>query len=203
MFNRLEPSFIRSVVIVGQDRCGLLVGSHFGRPIPIGPLMKEHVLIAMMVNVIAKYLADPERALVQDVSFVNVTVDFFRTYADKCHHGKEEDILFRELAKKPLSNDHYKVMSELVEEHRYARETVRQLNEVGQTQNFEKVAPILAKLVEFYPDHIVKEDKHFFYPVMSYFSQEELEAMLKEFYDFDRRLIHEKYEKLVKSFLVG
>ena len=54
-------------------------------------------------------------------------VDFFRTYADKCHHGKEEDILFRLLAGKPLSPSHKKVLDELMVEHGYAREAVGKL----------------------------------------------------------------------------
>jgi hemerythrin-like domain-containing protein len=35
--------------------------------------------------------------------FIDTAVDFIRTYADRCHHGKEEDILFRNLAKKKTS----------------------------------------------------------------------------------------------------
>jgi hypothetical protein len=32
---------------------------------------------------------------------------------------------------------------------------------------------------------------------MEYFTQEEHEAMLQEFYEFDRKLIHEKYSKVL------
>jgi len=32
---------------------------------------------------------------------------------------------------------------------------------------------------------------------MEYFSKEEKNAMLEEFWDFDRRLIHERYGKIV------
>ena len=32
-----------------------------------------------------------------------VSIDFIRTYTDLAHHGKEEDILFRELSKKDLA----------------------------------------------------------------------------------------------------
>jgi hemerythrin-like domain-containing protein len=49
-----------------------------------------------------------------------------------------------------------------------------------------------------YPPHIEKEDKRFFFPVMEYFSPQELDAMIHEFKEFDEKMIHEKYEKLVK-----
>ena len=56
-------------------------------------------------------------------------VDFIRTYADRTHHGKEEGILFRDLAKKQLSPEHVRIMSELMEEHKHARNTVSKLVE--------------------------------------------------------------------------
>jgi aminoglycoside phosphotransferase family enzyme len=52
-------------------------------------------------------------------------------------------------------------------------------------------------LVEFYPKHIEKEDRHFFLPIMDYFSKEEKEAMLHEEYEFDRVLIHDIYRDRV------
>lgn len=58
----------------------------------------------------------------------------------------------------------------------------------------------LKELIEFYPAHIEKEDKHFFLPSMEYFNKEERNAMLQEFGEFDKGLIHEKYKQLVGRF---
>jgi hemerythrin-like domain-containing protein len=55
----------------------------------------------------------------------------------------------------------------------------------------------LADLVEFYPKHIEKEDKHFFIPVMDYFTTAERDEMLEEFREYDRIFIHEKYRALI------
>jgi len=41
-------------------------------------------------------------------------------------------------------------------------------------------------LLDFYPRHIEKEDKHFFIPCMEYFSEAEKEAMLKEEWELIR-----------------
>jgi hypothetical protein len=51
--------------------------------------------------------------------------------------------------------------------------------------------------VEFYPCHIAREDQQFFLPVMEYFSKMEKDALLARMYDFDRDLIHVKYQKIV------
>jgi hemerythrin-like domain-containing protein len=56
---------------------------------------------------------------------------------------------------------------------------------------------LLNDLVEFYPRHIEKEDKRFFYPSMEYFTRQEQEAMLNEFWDFDRKVVHEHYAKVL------
>jgi hemerythrin-like domain-containing protein len=61
------------------------------------------------------------------------------------------------------------------------------------------VIDLLERLVDFYPAHIEKEDKHFFYPILDYFSKEEQDKMLLEFWEFDRKLIHEKYQKMVEG----
>ena len=63
---------------------------------PIGPLMIEHRLIERLVQFMAQEFqrvrdniaVDPEFAFVDPV-FIDTAVDFMRTYADRCHHGKE------------------------------------------------------------------------------------------------------------------
>jgi hemerythrin-like domain-containing protein len=176
---------------------------------PIGPLMIEHRLIERMVGVLRGEMQSIERKNEVHAELIDSGVDFFRTYADRCHHGKEEDILFRDLAKKRLSTEHKKIMDELIEEHRFGRETVRQLLSAkeryvkGEAAALKEIIGILKKLVAFYPAHIEKEDKHFFLPCMDYFSKEERDAMLQECWEFDKQLIHEKYRQLVERFEGG
>ena len=58
----------------------------------------------------------------------------------------------------------------------------------------------LKLLADLYPEHIRKEDKDFFIPSMSYFTDEEKDKMLESFNEFDRNLIHEKYKSLVTDY---
>jgi hemerythrin-like domain-containing protein len=53
--------------------------------------------------------------------------------------------------------------------------------------------------VNFYPEHIEKEDKLFFPAYMKYFSDEEDQLMLEKFYEFDREMIHEKYRFVLQK----
>ena len=169
---------------------------------PIGPMMWEHRLIEKMLRQFEGEIRKINESNKVDTVFIDTAVDFIRTYADRTHHGKEEDILFRDLAKKPLSPEHVRIMDELIEDHKYSRETVRKLVAAkerylkGENTSQEVIA-LLKELARFYPLHIQKEDKHFFYPCMEYFTNEEQGKMLAEFYEFDRNMIHEKYRKVV------
>ncbi len=173
---------------------------------PIGPLMVEHRLIGRMINLLDAELGNIERTSHLNTDFISVGVDFFRTYADRTHHGKEESILFRELSKKQLSPEDRTMMERLIQEHIWAREAVCRLRVAngqhiqGNRDAVKVIIYELGKLTKFYPMHIEKEDEHFFIPAMDYFSQEERSAMLEEFWEFDRNMIHEKYEQVVEEY---
>jgi hemerythrin-like domain-containing protein len=167
--------------------------------------MIEHRLIERMIGLIRGALGQIESDGQVDPLFVDTAVDFVRMYADRTHHGKEEDILFRDLEKKDLSAEDRRVMGELVEEHVVGRDTTKALVEAttryrnGDTSALADIAANLKTLVEFYPKHIEKEDKVFFPASRSYFTYEEDQAMLAEFWEFDRKMIHEKYKAVVEA----
>ena len=172
---------------------------------PIGPLMVEHRLIERMLALMGKALRSMKRKEAIDPVFVDAAVDFIRTYADRCHHGKEEGILFRGLAKKQLSNEHKQIMDDLIREHIYARKTVGRMLRGkeqylrGDSEALKYVLECIRELLSFYPYHIEKEDKHFFLPAMDYFSAKEQAAMLQDFWDFDRKMVHEHYRQIVEQ----
>ncbi|MBW2673075.1 MAG: hemerythrin domain-containing protein [Deltaproteobacteria bacterium] len=170
-----------------------------------GPLMIEHRLIERMLALVEHTLKEIEATGTVDPVFIDTAVDFIRTYADQTHHGKEEDILFRDLDKKELSNQDRRVMNELIEEHVFGRKTVKELVEAntryrgGDTSAAQAIAASLQTLADFYPRHIKKEDTVFFPASRKYFSDEEDQAMLAEFRTFDREMIHKKYRSLVEA----
>jgi hemerythrin-like domain-containing protein len=170
-----------------------------------GPLMIEHRLIERMISLIKDALAQIESTRKVDPVFVDTAVDFIRIYADRTHHGKEEDILFRDLRKRSLSAEDQRVMKELIEEHIFGRQTTKALVEAntgyrnGDESALAEIAGRLQTLVEFYPKHIEKEDKIFFPASRAYFTDEEDQAMLAEFWEFDRKMIHEKYRSVVEG----
>ena len=171
--------------------------------LPIGSLMMEHRLIERMVILVEMESSKINETRKVNPIFIDAIIDFFRTYADRFHHGKEEDILFRELGTKELSGKHGATMNELIEEHIHARKTVSSLENAkdsyikNKAGSLNEIPKILYELVKLYPKHILKEDKEFFYPCMEYFTKEEQEEMVQEFTEFDKKMIHERYMKTV------
>jgi hemerythrin-like domain-containing protein len=171
--------------------------------LPIDALMQEHRLIERMIAQMRKELVSMKSKQDVNSTFIDVAVDFIRVYADRCHHGKEEGVLFRELSGKQMSPQQSEMMRDLINEHVYARKTTANLDEAkerylkGNEDARNDVWKLLNDLVEFYPKHIEKEDKRFFYPSMDYFSPQEQDTMLNEFRDFDRKIIHEHYTKVL------
>ena len=62
-------------------------------------MMEEHQLILRMIALVEKKSAAVLNGTSKDWQFFLDAIDFIRTYADRYHHAKEEDVLFVELVK--------------------------------------------------------------------------------------------------------
>jgi hemerythrin-like domain-containing protein len=167
--------------------------------------MIEHRLIERMIALIGQEADRIEATGKVDPLCIDTVVDFISMYADRTHHGKEEDILFRELARKAMTAQDRQIMDELVSEHIYGRKITRELMEANtRFRNGDPAALAVVKdklrvLTGFYPKHIEKEDKVFFPAARAYFSEAEDQAMLAAFREFDREMIHTKYRAVVQA----
>ena len=168
-----------------------------------GPLMIEHRLIERMIGQIDRMLSRIKADKRVDPYRIDTAVDFIRIYADRTHHGKEEDILFRKLAEKGLSATDQVLMEELIEDHVHGRKITGALVDAnnryrqGEENALQEITAKLQELVDFYPKHIEKEDKIFFPASRRYFTEKEDQAILQEFWSFDREMIHHKYRAVV------
>ena len=166
---------------------------------PVGVLMVEHVLIARMMNLMEGRLGRIGPETRPDMVFIDGAIDFAKTYADACHHGKEESIFFEKLAMKNLQPGHKKLMDELVLEHIQVRKITANLELAredfmkGDSGAVGNMLIICKSLWQIYPAHLEKEEKIFFPSSMEYFSKREQEEMVKRFWEFDKNLLLEKY----------
>ncbi len=174
-----------------------------------GPLMVEHRVIEQMVGVMQTQLDVIAVGGRVDARVIDDCVDFLRTYADRTHHGKEEDILFRHLSSRPLTLEHRVILEQLIDEHALSRQTTKDLaaangaHRDGDASSLAAMRDCLRTLVDLYPAHIAREDRVFFPLIRAYVTDDEERAMLAEFDEFDRRMIHEKYRSVARRLAAG
>jgi len=71
---------------------------HGGPPTQV--LMAEHELILQALDALEKKVAAIQAGAAPDRTYFEKAVSFLRTFADKCHHGKEENLLFKRMAER-------------------------------------------------------------------------------------------------------
>ena len=131
---------------------------------PIDMLGREH-------RVIEKVLDSLERVLKDGLPVERQTVaryaEFFREFADRCHHGKEEEMLFVELARHgmPVEGGPLGCMRH---EHDAGRALVRELASLGDGDGplsydeRQQLGRAAGQLIELLRAHIQKEDEVLF-----------------------------------------
>lgn len=163
---------------------------------PTEILMAEHRIIEKVLARVAK-ACDKADAGSFDAEEFAVSLSFFREFADKRHHGKEEDKLF------PAMNRHGMPMDSgplacMLSEHDLGRSLLKTVSDElpgsrrGDAAAQKKVVGSCREYVAFLTDHIYKEDNILFKmaeQVLPAPVQAELE---REFVAFDEQGIGEK-----------
>lgn len=128
-------------------------------------LMKEHLNIIAFTEYMKNCCcAILEGADVDTAQFMEC-IDFARSYADKHHHGKEEQILFRHMLENPGSATEKLVRNGMLVEHEFGRFHITELEnalklytEYPCTKNKLGVITHAAAYVDLLQRHIQKED---------------------------------------------
>ena len=130
---------------------------------PTEMLENEHRYIQKVVAAAATLADRLAEGFDLGIDMVQSIVEFMRIYADKCHHGKEEDLLFPALERKGVPMRGCPVEA-LMREHQMGRALVKGLAEVvdsygkGDAAARDVLIKSLRGIVELYPNHIWKED---------------------------------------------
>jgi hemerythrin-like domain-containing protein len=69
----------------------------------------------------------------------------------------------------------------------------------GNVEALSGILESMKTLIELYPQHIEKEDRHFFYPVMQYFTEAEHREMLRKFQEYDQNFTDNRYKQMMDA----
>ncbi|MEW6533416.1 MAG: hemerythrin domain-containing protein [Thermodesulfobacteriota bacterium] len=151
---------------------------------PMRILVDEHVVIKRCLALIPQLAIEVDLETDQGRKMVLSIVDFIRSYADKFHHAKEEDILF------PYFDENLEILQVMRQEHDNARSHVKSVFEAVNQRDKRTVTERLTAYRELLIEHIRKEDE-ILYPWMD---RELSISQLGE--------IHERFEGVDRRFQV-
>jgi len=159
---------------------------------PIEILMKEHRLIEQVLGSLETYAAEAETGLAMDRPVVADYAAFFRGFADACHHGKEEDILFQRMIERGMPRESGP-LAVMLHEHQVGRRHVGALHQVGEGAGLLGVVErqsVLENAAGFVPllrTHILKEDRILYPLAERLLTGPEMETMEASFKSFEAR----------------
>lgn len=170
-------------------------------------MVDEHKLILRMVALVERNTQLLEEGKFRNWQFYLDAVDFIRNYADRFHHAKEEDVLFKELVKNGMPEKQSPIEAMHIE-HDQGRAHVRAIEEAAQNALAGKTgqAAIITENAKGYATllrgHIEKEDD-ILYPLAERVLPEEVRNnMLAEYESAEARTpgLEEKYLMLVEKY---
>ncbi len=147
---------------------------------PIRMLVDEHSLIKAFLSGIPKLTEAVERPGAIDESILLKSVDFIRSYADRFHHAKEEDILFK------YAEEDSDIIKAMQEEHQTARSYVKAILAGLEEQDGTLIAQNLERYNRLLQQHIKREDEILYPWFERKLSDKQIGEISLQFEDIDR-----------------
>lgn len=178
---------------------------------PTDILEAEHHVIQKVVGAMAVLAEGLGAGHEPPVETLRNIVEFMRTFADKCHHGKEEVHLFPCLEKRGVPARGCP-MGVLLHEHERGRTLVAQLAQAieayasGTASARDSVMEPLRGLVELYPNHIWKEEYLLFPMSNKVLGATDQQQLIGQFADVEAAVgpdVHQRFERIAEEIAQG
>ncbi|MCA9413182.1 MAG: hemerythrin domain-containing protein [Candidatus Omnitrophica bacterium] len=168
---------------------------------PTEVLMNEHRIIEQVLNCLEKIAEEAKANGRVHRDHAEQAIEFFRNFADQCHHGKEEDRLF------PLANERGipqegGPIGQMLLEHTIGREAIRKMDEAlpaasdGDPAGLALYLEGAGEYLQLLRAHIQKEDRVLFPMADQVLSTQDQENLMASFEQAEKELhdpeTHEK-----------
>ena len=175
---------------------------------PTEILKDEHRVIELVLDCLERMIEQAGLDQKLDGVSAKQAVDFFRNFADRCHHAKEETHLFPAMEAKGFPRDGGPA-GVMRYEHDQGRAAVRGMNEAidaaadGTVEALARFAEHGRRYIDLLRQHIEKED-HCLYPMADQaFSEQDQQDLLDTFQKVESDEIgtgtHEKYLQMANQ----
>jgi hemerythrin-like domain-containing protein len=175
---------------------------------PIQDLIMEHEAVKLTLKILDKICCNIEQTgKISSPVHLNQLIEFFIIFVDKCHHGKEEELLFPALEAIGVQKDGGPI-GVMLSEHQQGREYVRKMNgsfsqyNEGDHEAAAKLVKNAKAYIALLREHIDKEDNILF-PIADNRLPEKKKAELWEgFETIETQKIgtgkHEEFHKMLE-----
>jgi hemerythrin-like domain-containing protein len=175
--------------------------------LPIDNLIHEHNAIKVMLDIMSKIADNIYSYKGFDINDIEKIVDFLKTFADKCHHAKEETVLFPTLLIAGIHKENGPI-GVILHEHAIGREIIKELNtgvERSRIDNncySELIASSLTNYVKLLQNHIQKEENILFPLVNKILNEQQQMEITLKFEKIEEKIIrrgaHEPYHEILE-----
>ncbi len=160
---------------------------------PMKKLVDEHVLIKRWVALIPEVIKNLEVESEEGRQLILDGVDFIRAYADKYHHAKEEETLFK------YFDEELDILKVMHADHKQGRSHVKAILEALEIEDKAAIAKHLNAYRDLLTEHIKKEDE-ILYPWMDKnLSTRQIGELFSKFNETDEQIGYSpsKYEAFI------
>ncbi|MCK6445087.1 MAG: hemerythrin domain-containing protein [Planctomycetes bacterium] len=157
---------------------------------PIDVLSGEHRVIEVVLDAVERIAESARKTRKLDVESAQSALKFIRNFADRCHHGKEEELFFKKLHERGMPRGVGPV-AVMLDEHEIGRRLVRDMGQAveacerGDADAVTKFADRASEYVELLRDHIAKEDGVLFPMGDAMLRDEDRAALFESFAKFE------------------
>lgn len=171
-------------------------------------LVQEHQGIMLMLNIMSKVVDKVEKAQKLNIDHQEKIIEFLKVFADKCHHGKEEDILFPVLESKGILKENGPI-GVMLFEHKVGRGFIKDMSDAfnqyksGDKDALLKISNSMRSYINLFTGHIHKENNILF-PMGDRVLSDQLQTELYEkFEKLEEEKIglgkHEEFHRMLKE----
>jgi hemerythrin-like domain-containing protein len=126
---------------------------------PIEDLKKEHDAVQKTLKILDRICSEAEKTgEIPNPDHLDQLIEFFRTFVDKCHHGKEEALLFPALEEVGVSREGGPI-GVMLKEHQQGRDLVVKMN-AALAQFYEGNREVTLDLIQHARTYITLLNQH-------------------------------------------
>lgn len=158
-------------------------------------LRKEHEAILFVLRILDEMMTS-DKSKETLLKYYDEVVYFLKVFADKCHHGKEENYLFKELVSKGVPNESGPV-GVMLREHAQGRDLIARMSLSVQEGNIDGFHHAARQYRDLLKIHIEKENNVLFPMADNVISEQEQDTLFEQFEQYEENIIgHGVHEKL-------